>query len=310
MATTPDRRSDRWQAVDWRAAVHDVTVLGRRMRVASLGSGETLPLLLVHGTGGCWQHWLRNLPGLAETRRVHAVDLPGFGASESPAGPASVVGYAQTVVALADELGLERFDVAGHSLGGLVATEVALRESHRLRRLVLVGGTATTILALARSPLRAGIRNPRTATAVAAEVMLGLRPVAAPLARATAARRRLRTIALWYVVRSPDALPPAFVAELVRGVGAEGFVPAVRAQMAYAHIGDHYRPITQPTFAVVGAHDRITPPSELEVLARRAARLSTLVLDEAGHLAMAEQPDRFDAAVESFLGAPATQLAV
>ena len=97
------------------------------------GAGE--PLVLLHGVATSRLVWRRVIERLAHDRRVIAVDVPGFGESE-PAGP----GFDLDEVAdrLAAGLGLERFDLVGHSLGGAVAVATAARHPEAVRRLVLV----------------------------------------------------------------------------------------------------------------------------------------------------------------------------
>ena len=92
-----------------------------------VGSGE--PLVLIHGIGSPWQVWRPLFDLLAPHRDVIAIDLPGFG--DSPAltdGDAPTPQrFAEKVIELMDELGLERPVVGGNSLGGWVALEVARR---------------------------------------------------------------------------------------------------------------------------------------------------------------------------------------
>jgi pimeloyl-ACP methyl ester carboxylesterase len=90
------------------------------------GNGE--PLLLIHGTGSHWRAWEPVLDALAEEREVIAVDLPGHGGSPvAPAGtPPTAEGFARLVSAfLAEELGIESAHVAGNSMGGWAALELA-----------------------------------------------------------------------------------------------------------------------------------------------------------------------------------------
>ena len=95
------------------------------------------PLVLVHGAGGNLMHWpgaLRRLPG----HTVYALDLPGHGKSGG-AGRAEIGAYADVVRGFAEALGLVPFVLAGHSMGGAIALEFALRYPARLAGLILVG---------------------------------------------------------------------------------------------------------------------------------------------------------------------------
>ncbi len=87
------------------------------------GSGE--PLVLVHGIGSQWQVWTPVLDRLAGERDVVAVDLPGFGASELLTDEVTLAALADAVAELVEALGMERPHVAGNSLGGAVALELA-----------------------------------------------------------------------------------------------------------------------------------------------------------------------------------------
>ena len=167
-----------WRTVRWREHLRAVTVDGRRVHIASLGDGEARPLLLVHGLGGRWQVWLANLPRLAERRRVVAVDLPGFGRSQAPIEAISIGGYARTLERICDLLELDAPLVAGHGLGGVVAAELALRNSQCVGALALVAA-----MWLGPDQVRAQV----------AEMAFGL---SGRLARAAIARPRARQLAL------------------------------------------------------------------------------------------------------------------
>jgi 3-oxoadipate enol-lactonase len=285
-----------WREINWAESSRSLDVLGRKMHFVSLGSGG-VPLFLIHGTGGSWRHWLCNIPALASGRPVFAVDLPGFGGSDLPASEITVEGYAQTILALADRLELARFDIVGHSLGGLVAAALATRSADRMRKLVLVGGTATAILAIASSPIRGTVRYPAVAACVLAEILLGMQSVPAPLAKATASRARLRKLALGFAVHAPENLPADLTSLLIMSAGSPGFLPAIRAHRSHAPTGT----IANPLLAIAGLQDRLTPSGELKVLQRRSCNLRTLVIDNAAHLPMVEQPAQFNCSVSAFL---------
>jgi pimeloyl-ACP methyl ester carboxylesterase len=94
--------------------------------LAHIRRGSGPPLVLIHGIGSRKEAWAPVLDHLAEHREVIALDLPGFGASPMP--PAYVLTprqLAASVIEFLDALGIERPHVAGNSLGGWIALEVA-----------------------------------------------------------------------------------------------------------------------------------------------------------------------------------------
>jgi pimeloyl-ACP methyl ester carboxylesterase len=105
-----------------------------------LEAGEGPPLLCLHGLGGTKASFLPTVSALAPGgHRVIAVDLPGFGESSKPlTGAYNARWFAEAVLELMDELGLERVDLAGNSMGGRIAIEVGLRAPERCGRLVLL----------------------------------------------------------------------------------------------------------------------------------------------------------------------------
>ncbi|WP_454055900.1 alpha/beta fold hydrolase [Cupriavidus sp. Marseille-Q8015] len=102
-------------------------------------------VLLVHGGHGSWLHWVRNIEALAAHHTVWAPDLPGFGESGDPSGPALqtlvetvVAGYAQ-LPAVADGASVPRpVDLIGFSFGGLTASHLA-SALPGVRKLALLG---------------------------------------------------------------------------------------------------------------------------------------------------------------------------
>ncbi len=100
-------------------------------------SGEGPPLILLHGLAGSARWWRRNTPALERSFKVHAIDLPGFGASKREARFVLDEAPAQ-LIATMDRLGIERASIIGHSMGGLVAAGLAADYPDRVDRLVLV----------------------------------------------------------------------------------------------------------------------------------------------------------------------------
>ena len=123
------------------------------MNVLDTGGGGP-PLLFLHGWSSNWQIFLLNIAAFMGTHRCLALDLPGFGVSEMPAEPISIQGYAKTVDAMCDALGVECVSVVGNSMGGFIGAELALSFDTRVDRLVLVSAAGLSTEHVARGAVR------------------------------------------------------------------------------------------------------------------------------------------------------------
>jgi pimeloyl-ACP methyl ester carboxylesterase len=115
-----------------------VTVNGYKMHYLVGGSGR--PLLLVHGLGSRGEDWANLIPQLINSgNRVYALDLLGYGDSEQPRDARySISQQAAMVEGFLDSQHLQQVDMAGWSMGGWIAMQVALQQPQRIRRLVLL----------------------------------------------------------------------------------------------------------------------------------------------------------------------------
>jgi 2-hydroxy-6-oxonona-2,4-dienedioate hydrolase len=113
-------------------------VAGTRTRVLEAGEGH--PLLLLHGTGGHAETYLRNIGPLSRHFRVLAVDMIGHGYTAHADGAYTMDTFADHVHGLIDVLGAERVFLSGESLGGGVACWTALKYPDRVRALSLNTG--------------------------------------------------------------------------------------------------------------------------------------------------------------------------
>jgi proline iminopeptidase len=253
--------------------------------------GDRRPCVVLHGGLGVdHQVYRRTLEPLTDTLQLVYVDHRGNGRS-APVDMATVTmeQLADDVAALADELGLERFLVLGHSYGGFIAQEFALRHHDRLDGLILV---ATTPGQLGRdeSPgdeqgpppppefLALASSSPDTDDEVAAG-MIGLLP---------------------YYLHS---LEPVDVAPLLEGtiyradVTARGF-EVLAGWSSFDRLGD----ITAPTLLLAGRHDVFTSVPQSYRIARRLADAEVVVLEQSGHFPWLEEPDACFAAVRDWVG--------
>ncbi|WP_434995452.1 alpha/beta fold hydrolase [Arthrobacter sp. Ld5] len=149
-----------------------IDVEGTMLSYLSAGTSSEIPLLLLHGT--FWSRvWQPVLPALGEAARCIALDLPGFGGSggELNVEQATVPALARTVLQAADALGLEKFDLAGHDIGGGIAQHIAAT-SGRVRRLVLMNSVMFDSWPV---PAVERFRDPQVRAATTVEDMLDAR---------------------------------------------------------------------------------------------------------------------------------------
>jgi pimeloyl-ACP methyl ester carboxylesterase len=124
------------------------------------GGRGGLPVVFVHSLAGNSRHWAAQLEHLRPSRRAVALDLRGHGQSEPPKNSDySIAGMAGDVAAVVDTLGLDRFVLVGHSMGGGVALTYAGAHPKRVAGLLLVDpiGDGKQISAAAVKPLLAGL---------------------------------------------------------------------------------------------------------------------------------------------------------
>ena len=108
-------------------------------RIRLIDTGRGTPVVFLHGIGASMYLWRHQLPAIvAAGYRVIAFDNRGFGFSDKPPHGYSNAAYAQLVVAMLDSLGVSSAVLVGHSMGGAIAAEVAIRHPDRVRGMVLI----------------------------------------------------------------------------------------------------------------------------------------------------------------------------
>jgi pimeloyl-ACP methyl ester carboxylesterase len=287
----PQGRS-KWLDVDWREHQRWVTIDGDRVNTIDMGEGPAI--VFVHGLSGSWPNWLEQLPVFAEDHRTIAMDLPGFGHSPMPHEHITISAYARTLDGLLDTLGVSAATVVGNSMGGFVATELAIAYPQRVERLVLVSA--------------AGISTYRHRDVERIEPYLRrVAPIVAAYTGWTATRsdwmsRRagLRNLSLGFVARHPSHLPAALAAEQMRGAGKPGFMQALRANIDYP-IRERLPEIVCPTLIVWGAEDRVIPVSDASVFEELIPNSRKVIFEDTGHVAMLERPASFNRLLSEFI---------
>jgi len=279
----------------------DVVVNGRRIAYLEAGSG-TSTCVLIHGLAGSWDYWRHTIPVLSETRRVIAVDLPGFGRSED-LDAHGVDHQLPALLAFLDAIGTARCDVVGHSMGSLVACELAARYPERVDRLVLSGGPTTSVVELLTSPLRTLSTKPKVATFLMEAISAGVRPPGF-LRRLILTTSWARWIAFRAYVPDPAALSVEDLSGVLVGAGAPAVLPTLRQGFGYDP-----RPalaaVRKPTIIINGDLDTICPPADAHAFAASNNAVQAVhLIPGVGHWAMIEAPAQFNDHLVRFLLEP------
>lgn len=107
------------------------------MNYIRVGKGPVL--VLVHGFLSGYSYWDRQIKYLSEYFEVITMDLPGYGEVTSQTGLDEIADFADFIISLLDRLGVNNFYLIGHSMGGMIAQEIALKKPQRVKKLVLYG---------------------------------------------------------------------------------------------------------------------------------------------------------------------------
>lgn len=237
------------------------------MRLSYERRGEGEPLLLIHGLGGEWRVWGPVLDPLARQRDVIAIDLPGFGDSPKLDEDPTAVALAHTVAGFLAELGVPAPHVAGNSLGGWVALELAA-----------LGG-ARSVTALSPAGLWPRPLGPKAFSSRGAARRL--LPIMPWLLRT----RRGRRLVLSQTVAHPERVPPEDALRMVRSYALAPGFDAANAAMRRGRFDEAAR-LHVPVTLAWGEHDRLVRRQELDAPGAR-----TVVLRDCGHIPMWDDPE-------------------
>jgi pimeloyl-ACP methyl ester carboxylesterase len=232
-------------------------------------------IVLVHGAGGNAHVWHRQIAALGQKHSPIALDLPGHGRSAGVEGLATVQDYADFIAAFMDALKLRSAVIFGHSMGGAIAMDLALRYPARVQALILA---ATAAKFNVSSDLVESLRA----------VMMGRAPQAF----------------------TTDSYSPKTVKENF-DVVREGWMEQIRTdpRVRYTDIvactkvdlRDGIVKIDKPTLVVAGADDQGTSPADAEIIRSKIRGAKLVTIPDSGHVVLHERPAELQAAVDSFL---------
>jgi pimeloyl-ACP methyl ester carboxylesterase len=264
---------------------------GVRMHYRDDGDPTKPVIMLVHGYGDSFMSWDRWIQRLSPDFRVITIDLPGHGLTRAPAGyQPSPDKYADLVDALAAKLNLPPFAIAGNSMGGGVAWQVAVRYPQRLNALVLVDAAGWPASTLTKPPL--AFRLLQSPIGVFLLKHIETRPITSAALQADVVDKSLIT--------------PAFVdrwVEVQRAPGHRDILMGMRPGEHSAATAAVLGRIAVPTLVLHGDQDTIIKPESGRKFAAAIPGAKLITYPDAGHLPQVEIPDRSAADVAAFLKA-------
>ncbi|MBX3567493.1 MAG: alpha/beta hydrolase [Rhizobiaceae bacterium] len=209
--------------------------------------GEGEPLLLIHGVGMRIEAWTPQIRALSGTHRVIAVDMPGHGESDRLPKEARLPAFVAWLAGVLEELGLDRVNVAGHSMGALIAAGLAASHGPRIRR-----------VALLNSVFRRDAAARAAVLARAEAIASGSFDAAGPLAR-------------WFGPDEQESRAYRLTRGWLRAVDVEGYATAYRAFAEGDEIyADAWPGVTCPALFLTGQGDPNSTPAMAEAMAALA----------------------------------------
>jgi pimeloyl-ACP methyl ester carboxylesterase len=254
------------------------TVQGYRIFYREQGRGKAV--FFIHGLAGASGFWTNILSTLPRGFRGLAPDLLGFGDSEKPRIEYSIPAHAEMILELADLLELQEFDLIGHSMGGMIATIIALRSPERIGKLILVNVPINGVRAL-HGRGRLGVTS------------LGILLVRIGL-HVPWILWVLRKVSRYYFVLDPKFTDDAKKAPFhsLRGHG--------RA-LCRTDLSQRLKDLSVPTMVIGTDRDGIVRPSEFSLAAQEIIGAKGVWIHDAGHCPTLEKPGESQKAIFEFL---------
>lgn len=236
------------------------------------------PLVLVHGFMGGSAQWDGYVGTLAQTRDLIALDLPGFGKNAHLPPLGSIGAYAEWMIQQVQARGVDRYHLLGHSMGGMIAQEMAMRDSQNIQRLVLFATGAVGILPGRFEPIETSKRR-----------------AAKEGAEATARR----IAATWFLKREA-ATGYAACAAIAACSQLTAINAGLDAMQGWSG-ADQLARIGHDTLILWGDRDRTYPWAQIQRLWTEIPNTSLAVVPGAAHAVHAEKPHLFQHLLVDFL---------
>ncbi len=269
-------------------------VFDGRVCTLQVNTSAKTGVILIHGLSGSMEDWKNVIPALATDFHVVAFDLPGFGKSDKGSQDYSPTRYARLAHFLADRyFSGKNYHIVGHSMGGAIALRFASQRPQRFQRLVLIDS--------------AGILHPQVLTKFQAGSAL-------ERTSGTPRTRSLTELVSGKLLEEADRLPisPFDIVNsaLGRDYVLQGGPNSIAAlKLAGEDFSDAIPAVTEPVLILWGDRDLTVPQRTGSVLAARMPHARLVIVDDAAHEPMQDQPEQTNTLIRRHLLASDQELA-
>lgn len=240
--------------------------------------GEGKPLVLISGLGYSNWQWHKMVPLLAEKFKVIIFDNRGVGQSDKPAGPYTAQMLAQDTVGLLDALNIEKAVIVGHSMGGFIAQAIALDFPQRVEKLILCSTNFGGPNHVPVTPEAMKVLSDVSSDALT-RFKNGLAVSTAP----GWSEKNPAMIEEWIQWRVANPIEPvSYQAQLAIGLGLMPTAAAFEEKLPRLNV---------PTLILFGAHDKVVPPANADLLSKKIAGSTVIIFPDAGHFFPIEIPE-------------------
>jgi pimeloyl-ACP methyl ester carboxylesterase len=246
------------------------------------------PIVLIHGTGASLHTWDGWVDALKEQRRVIRFDLPGFGLTgPDPKNNYKIERYVEVVIALLDELNIQKAVLGGNSLGGYVSWASAVLHPNRVSALVLVDASGYHF-----KPESVPIAFRLSQNPVTSAILQNVLP------------KSLVERSIKNLYGNPNLVSDELVTRYYELALSEGNREALKRRFDQSFPGllaDKIKTISVPTLIIWGAKDRLIPAAFGKRFNQEIVNSELVVFENLGHVPHEEDPETTVLVVKSFL---------
>ena len=271
-------------------------VYNQRIAYTEAGSSSNPPVLFLHGIMSHHGVWARTIETLKQDFHCVAIDHLGFGESDKP-NPAdySIAKQAERALKVADHFGFEKFVVAGHSMGGQIATYLTINLApERVHKLVSVSGVVT-------GGLSNWVQNFTRKTVDAGEKFPAIYSASLALTKISKAYSYFVFSPWFFNIRKLPYELWKLDRQMAFSSDISYSTPRAWDSLNATDLTPSLKNITAPTLVIFGSQDGTVPVSQAHIFKENLPTTQLELIEECGHFPMYENFDEYINPLQGFL---------